>query len=489
MAQAYNEKVYMVQGQPLHVIETGRPGRQVALLIHGWSSSWYAMSPLLGLLAQRFHCLAVDLPGYGQSPPLAEAATIPRYVDLLADLIESVSDGPVVLIGHSMGGMASVTLALTYPMLIERMVLLNPTISGRLSKAINAFISPITLLERFRPGSFVVTAVERTIVGLTDRLMRPVSFAERTGITREDYERIRSDARRPGQGRVRAECFWAMRDHDLRGRLRQVETPALIIWGAEDNTVPLRDAGVVADEWPEADLRILPKAGHWPQFEANDTTRRQVAAYLGLPRYSTELYTAVAEEELVKIGEVAQFLAHSDVGNKLNLAQRTRLAAQCGQRLCRPGDAIVHASDAGQDLYIIQSGTVEVWKDPEGIDPAMHGHAQMQHITTFRPGQIVGELAMLDQGARTADLIAGSEGATVLTLNRERLLTLCEDDAVLGTQLLWNIATVMSRRVRFILWQLNRAEQKRLTQSQPDPNETILSPILVNHPAPTPAER
>jgi len=489
MAQAYKEKVYTVQGQPLHVVEAGKQGRQVALLIHGWSSSWYAMSPLLGLLAQRFHCLAVDLPGYGQSPPLAEAATIPRYVDLLADLIESVSEGPVVLIGHSMGGMASITLALTYPMLIERMVLLNPTISGRLSKAINAFISPVTLLERFRPGSFVVTAVERTIVGLTDRLMRPVSFAERTGITREDYERIRSDARRPGQGRVRAECFWAMRDHDLRGRLRQVETPALVIWGAEDNTVPLRDAGVVADEWPEADLRILPKAGHWPQFEANDTTRRQVAAYLGLPRYSTELYTPVAEEELVKIGEVAQFLAHSDVGNKLNLGQRTRLAAQCGQRLCRPGDAIVHASDAGQDLYIIQSGTVEVWKDPEGIDPAVHGHAQMQHITTFRPGQIVGELAMLDQGARTADLIAGSEGATVLTLNRERLLTLCEDDAVLGTQLLWNIATVMSRRVRFILWQLNRAEQKRLAHTQPDPNETILSPILVSAPAPSAASQ
>jgi len=229
---AYTENVYTIQGQPLHVVEAGQNGRQVALLIHGWSSSWYAMSPLLALLAQRFHCLAVDLPGYGQSPRLNETTTIPCYVDLLAELIESVSDGRFTVIGHSMGGMTSISLALHYPMLVERMVLLNPTISGRLSKAINAFISPITLMERFRPGSFLVTAVERTIVGLTDRLMRPVSFAERTGITREDYERIRSDARRPGQGRVRAECFWAMRDNDLRGQLGQIETPALVIWGA-----------------------------------------------------------------------------------------------------------------------------------------------------------------------------------------------------------------------------------------------------------------
>ena len=140
---------------------------------------------------------------------------------------------------------------------------------------------------------------------------------------------------------------------------------------------------------------------------------------------------------------------------------------------------------AGEELYIIKEGTIEVWKDPEGIDPSLHQHAQMQHITTFRPGQIVGEMAMLDQGARTADLIAGEDNTVLLTLNRERLLTLCEDDAVLGTQLLWNIATVMSRRQRFILWQLNRAEEKRMVLMQSDPLETIISsslmPVAIHH--------
>jgi pimeloyl-ACP methyl ester carboxylesterase/CRP-like cAMP-binding protein len=479
MEHAYTENIYTVGGQPIHVVEAGKAGRQAAILIHGWSSSWYAVSPLLGLLAQRFHCIAVDLPGYGKSAPMAEPATIPAYAELIAGLIEQVSTGPVILVGHSMGGMISITLAQTHPILVERMVLLSPTISGRLSNSINFFISPITLMERFRPGSALVNSVERTIVGLTDRLMRPVSFADRTGITAEDYKRIRSDARRPGQGRVRAECFWAMRDHDLSGSLSQVGTPALIVWGAEDNTVPLRDAGVVADEWPDADLRILPKAGHWPQFETSEATRRMMAAYLGLPRHSSDLYTPVDEEELVQVREVAEFLAHSDMGNKLNLAQRSRLAAQFKLRVCRQGETVVHASHAGEELYIIKEGTIEVWKDPEGIDPTLHPHAQMQHITTFRPGQIVGEMAMLDQGARTADLIAGETGTVLLTLNRERLLTLCEDDAVLGTQLLWNIATVMSRRQRFILWQLNRAEERRLAAAQPDPAETIFSPALV----------
>ncbi|HUM69485.1 MAG TPA: alpha/beta hydrolase, partial [Chloroflexota bacterium] len=270
--EPYAEGTFNVNGQDIHFVEAGKRGRQIALLLHGWSSSWYALSPILALLAQRFHCIAIDLPGYGDSPPLPEETTIPKYVDLLADLIEQISDSPVVLVGHSMGGMISVSLSLKYPILVERMVLLCPTISGHLSTSINMFISPITMMERFGLGSWLVSAVEHTFVGLTDRLMRPVSFAERTGISEADYEQLRQDARQSHQGRVRFECFYAMRNSDLRGQLSQVDTPALIIWGAEDNTVPLRDAGIVADEWPQADLRIFPKAGHWPQFETPDAT-------------------------------------------------------------------------------------------------------------------------------------------------------------------------------------------------------------------------
>ncbi|MEK7275721.1 MAG: alpha/beta hydrolase, partial [Chloroflexota bacterium] len=123
--------VFNVNGQQIHAVQEGAPNRQVALLIHGWSSSWYALSPLMPLLAQRFSVISVDLPGYGKSPRLPERTTIAAYADLLAALIQEVSTGPVVLVGHSMGGMISAVLAARYPALVERMVLLCPTISGR----------------------------------------------------------------------------------------------------------------------------------------------------------------------------------------------------------------------------------------------------------------------------------------------------------------------------------------------------------------------
>lgn len=276
---------FTVNGQTIHAHENGKPDKQLVLLIHGWSSSWYAMSPLLPQFSRRFYCLAVDLPGFGESPKSSEPASMEAYADLLAGLIEQVSPGrPAVLVGHSMGGMISLTLALRHRHLVERLILLCPTISGHLSLFMNLFISPVVVLEWVPLLDALGGLLDPYVVGITDRLMRPASFSDRSGVKLEDYERLREDARRPGQGPIRAECFWAMRRGDLRGKLHRVtDVPSLVIWGMEDNTVPLRDASALADEWPDADLRILPRVSHWPQFEAPEITQRYIKAFLGTP--------------------------------------------------------------------------------------------------------------------------------------------------------------------------------------------------------------
>jgi CRP-like cAMP-binding protein len=340
-------------------------------------------------------------------------------------------------------------------------------------------ISPITVMERVGLGRALVSLVENLYVGLTDRLMRPVSFADRTGITQADYVRLRRDARHRGQGRVRAECFFAMRENNLSGKIGKTETPTLVIWGAEDNTVPLRDAGVVADEWPAADLRIIPKAGHWPHFENPVPTRRMLAAYLGLPLLSHALHTPVDDAELARIEEVAQFLGHSSIGNGMSLAQRTRLAGQLRQVVLKPYTNLVDPEIDRQEMFIVQDGTVEVWSDPESPGEMVR---QPKKVATLTPGEMTGELSMLDQGVRTADLISGAQGATVLALDRQRLLALREDDPELGSLLLWNIARAMSGRVRFILWQLQRAfqraradeKQRRLERQGDEPRNVTL---------------
>lgn len=434
---------FIVNNQRIYARQEGPSNAQVAILIHGWSSSWYACSPLLPLLSRRFNCLAIDLPGYGNSPPMQKRVTIPAYADLIAELIQQVSPGPVVLIGHSMGGMIGVTLALRNPLLVERMVLLCPTISGNLSTYINLFISPVTMLERWPIANRILAALEPYMLNVTDRLMRPASFSERTNISEADYERLRADARRPGQGRVRAECYWAMRANNLCGKLDKIEPPSLVLWGAEDNTVPLRDSGVVADEWSSVDLRIIPKAGHWPQFETPDITRRYIAAFLGLPVITSRLEDSISPA--VAVQQAAEFLSHSDVGSGLTLAQRTRLAGQCRISVFQPGEIIAKAQEPTSDLYIVQEGTIEIWSDP---NPFGQGDGAPERLATLLPGQIAGELSMLDGAQRSAEMRAGSEGVTMLSLKRERLLSLCDDDPALGQRVLWNIATALALRLR-----------------------------------------
>jgi pimeloyl-ACP methyl ester carboxylesterase/CRP-like cAMP-binding protein len=448
---------YIINGQRIFVREEGPPDGQIALFIHGWSSSWYALSPLLPLMGKRFSCVALDLPGYGNSPPFKQRVTITDYADLLASLIQEVTDKPVVLVGHSMGGMISLTIAMRHPVLVERMVLLNPTISGRLSARINWLVSPITSLERFSLAGQLISLLEPHLLSVTDWMMKPVSFADRSGITEDEYKRLRADARRRGQGRVRAECFRAMRGNDLRGKLDQVEAPALVLWGAEDNTVPLRDAGIVDNEYANADLRILPNAGHWPQFETPEITLRYIASFLGLPLVATSLDEA--NTDAVIVSQAAQFLAHSDVGNGLTLAQRMRLAAQCTIRLYEPGSEIAQAQDPSTDLYIVQDGTVEVWNDLQAMSQPADSTA-LQHLATLTPGQITGELSLLDGNRRSASLWAGKQGTTIMMLSRERLVALAEDDPQLGRQLIWNIATALALRLRRTNWRLHQAQQE-----------------------------
>lgn len=435
------------------------------------------MYPMLELLHDRFRCVAVDLPGFGQSPPMKDTVTIRKYADIIAQLIREHSDGPAVLVGHSMGGMISIVVATYYPELVERMVLLCPTITGHLSRYINVFVSPVTLMERFGLGSYIVSAVESAFVGITDQLMRPASFAERSKIQDGEYHRLRADARRRGQGKVRAECYWAMRNSDLSSYLKHIDTPALVIWGAEDNTVPLSDASIVEDEWVEADLRILPKAGHWPHFERSATTNRFVSAYLGLGRFGREWRNKNADISVVETQKVAYFLIGSDVGQGLNQAQRMRLASQFRQKNYRPGEPISQTSDEGRELYLIMEGSVEVWRNLSGEDPSLDESISLlslqrkmdegliQKVAVLRPGQITGELSLLDQQRRSADLIAGEDGAVILSLDRYRLLALCEDDSILGTRVLWNIGRAMAKRLRFILWQMYYAPVQDLEES------------------------
>jgi CRP-like cAMP-binding protein len=143
-------------------------------------------------------------------------------------------------------------------------------------------------------------------------------------------------------------------------------------------------------------------------------------------------------------------------------------------RTYKPGDIIAHVQEQGNDLYIVQEGTVEVWNDPSATSANMSEERRL--VATLLPGQITGELALLDGGRRSADLRAGEEGATVMILGRDRLVVLSEDDPPLGIRLIWNIATALALRLRLTNLQLqmaNKAFTEQTDDQKPDNERSV----------------
>jgi pimeloyl-ACP methyl ester carboxylesterase/CRP-like cAMP-binding protein len=435
---------YTIDAQEIFVQESGPTDAPLAVLIHGWSSSSFTWAPVLPVLNRRYRCVAVDLPGFGMSPRPARVPTIAWFADLIGSLIEQLSpERPALVLGHSMGGQIGATLAIRHPMLVEQLVLLNPALSGRLSTRVNLLLKPHVLAERSRFMEWLLYTLAKTPLDYTDHLLKPSNFAERARVSDDDYRHIREDARRRGQGKTRAECYQAMINGDLRGKLARIEAPTLVLWGAEDNIVPLRDAGLVAEEWSKADLRLIPNASHWPQFEQTDATLRHIAHFLGLP---PEIAGQTPQSnDLSYLRMLAQFLNNTEIGGHLSEAQRLRLAALLHSHGYAPGEQIASMNSLGKEMYIVKDGQLDVWIASVGADGKKSDPILLASLTA---GQVAGELSLLDGAPRSADLRAGPGGATLLTLTEEGLVTLTQDDPAMGMRVMQNLAISLGRRLR-----------------------------------------
>jgi CRP-like cAMP-binding protein len=219
--------------------------------------------------------------------------------------------------------------------------------------------------------------------------------------------------------------------------------------------VPLRDAGAVAAEWPAADLRIIPNAGHWPQFEQPDATLRHIAHFLGLPPETAP--ADETEQDMGRVQEIAQFLNNSEIGGNLTEAQRLRLASLLRFRSFEPGEPVVNANTDGDEMFIVMDGTLEVW-----LSPSDAGGAPLPpvRLAFMQAGQVVGELSLLDNAVRSADLRAGRSGTTLLALSRAGLNVLAEDDPLMGMRLMQNLAVSLGKRLRLQNWKHLRAEER-----------------------------
>ncbi len=140
-------------------------------------------------------------------------------------------------------------------------------------------------------------------------------------------------------------------------------------------------------------------------------------------------------------------LKRTDIFYDLNPEHLKKVAGLCHEVHFRMGEMIFEEQSASDDLYIIARGEVEILVDPSIIEAASPMPRPVT-IATMRSGQVFGEIALVDQGLRSAGARSAAEDTRLLVIPRNKLLTLCDADPELGYRVMRNVAADLALKMR-----------------------------------------
>jgi CRP-like cAMP-binding protein len=141
-------------------------------------------------------------------------------------------------------------------------------------------------------------------------------------------------------------------------------------------------------------------------------------------------------------------LKQADVFFELDPEHLEKVAGLCRERRYALGDVIFEENSSSDELYVIAQGEVEILVDPSLVGDRQSSRRQPTTIATLRRGQSFGEVALVDQGLRSATARSASHDTHLLVLPRRDLMSLCESDPVLGFRLMRNLAADLAMKVR-----------------------------------------
>ncbi|MBL6938226.1 MAG: alpha/beta fold hydrolase [Alphaproteobacteria bacterium] len=252
-------------GAPLIFCHGGGPG----------SSGLSNFSKNMRAFAGKHRVIAIDLPGYGQSTKLKIAEPLwGFYAKVLAGFIDKLGLGKADLVGNSLGGAASLKTALDFPEKVRRLVLMGPgggyslfekSPSDGIRALLTFYMPPGPSIERLKNFVQYLVFDPSTITDdlLAQRLKRAL-----------DPETAEYMPLRIGPNMAPITELW-------RERLDQVPHETLIIWGREDRVNPMDQGLILMRQIPNARFLVMPKCGHWAQWEKADEFNRLVGDFLG----------------------------------------------------------------------------------------------------------------------------------------------------------------------------------------------------------------
>jgi pimeloyl-ACP methyl ester carboxylesterase len=259
-----HQKWVDVGGQAVNVIDLGS-GPPV-VFVHGLTGSWQNWLEQLPVLAEDHRVVALDLPGFGQSPMPPEKISIPGYGRVVEGVLDALDLDAVALVGNSMGGFIAAEVAIQFPARVERLVLVSAAglsiefqrndhvlrVLRRVERRLTAWGGWLasrsdTLVRRRRPRRALLAIV----AAHPELLPGPLSAEQLRGSGTPGF----------------VDALDALTDYPIRARLPEIACPTLIVWGEDDRLVPVRDAFEFERLIPKARKVIYRDTGHVAMLE------------------------------------------------------------------------------------------------------------------------------------------------------------------------------------------------------------------------------
>lgn len=285
-----------VNGLKLSYIEAGS-GDKTILFVHGVGGSLNNWDYNFEFFASRYHTVALDLPGHGNSDKPDVNYSVKLHAEYIYGFMQAKGIQKAVIIGHSMGGQAAVLLQLAHPEAVEALVLVAP--SG---------------------GDMYVTSGlnwigSRQYVRRSVTTMSRIAGAPYKGFERVVWEYLQRDGKKgyvsslvydansyPTKEYLQGEIKYyysfmnspefpkfvkAIRKSGasipadfIRDDLHKVTAPTLVVWGRFDGIIPFEGALIFNDLIPTSMMAIFPETGHMPMIEKPDRFNRVVLEFL-----------------------------------------------------------------------------------------------------------------------------------------------------------------------------------------------------------------
>lgn len=164
------------------------------------------------------------------------------------------------------------------------------------------------------------------------------------------------------------------------------------------------------------------------------------------------------------MSSLVDFLRQSDIFYQFTQTQLEMVAAICQERIFEMGEYIIQENAHSKELYIIADGEVEVLVNPALVGKPDAAVQEESVVAVLRRGQSFGEIALVDEGFRSASVRAARKKTRVLLIPREKLMMLCETYPQLGYRLMYNLTADLAMKMRNLDL---RIREQLLYKSQP----------------------